>query len=114
MYNDYIKPSTTVTDVKAINNSIKNILMTPKGSLPGKPTFGSDIHRVIFSQLDVITRDTLRDVILNALLKWEPRINIDNIVVEEVPEYNKIIATIHYSYRDKGITINEKLGIGIN
>ena len=112
LYNDYRKVNTTVTDAAAINNSIKNILLTPRGSMPGKPTFGSRIHEVLFSNIDYITKDIMKNFIQEALSKWEPRIIVLDVIIEDVPEYNKLIATINYRYRDTGLDINEQISIG--
>lgn len=112
LYNDYRTASSTSTDAAAINNSIKNILMTRRGSMPGKPTFGSNLDDVLFNQLDHITKSLLEDQILEALTQWEPRILVTNVLVQEVPEYNKLIATISYKYRDKGLDVNEQISVG--
>lgn len=112
LYTDYRYPNVVVTDAAAINNSIKNILFTKKGSLPGKPTFGSDIDQVLFSQLDYVTEALLKDQIKEALYKWETRIIVTDVVVDLVPEYNKIVATINYRYRDRGLDVNESISVG--
>ncbi len=112
LYNDYRTATTTSTDAAAINNSIKNILLTRKGSVPGKPTFGSNLDDVLFNQLDHITKSLLEDQILEALTQWEKRILVTNVLVQDVPEYNKLIATISYKYRDKGLDINEQISVG--
>lgn len=113
IYVDYRDVNAVVTDAAAINNSIKNILFTKIGSLPGKPDFGSDIHEILFNQLDHITADLLKNYIKEAIAKWEPRIFITNVVIEDVPEYNKLIATLYYVYRDAGIILNEKVSIAL-
>lgn len=112
LYTDYRKANTTVTDASAINNAIKNILLTQKGSLPGKPEFGSRIAEVLFSQIDSITVGILKRHITEALARWEKRITVVDVAIEEVPEYNKIIATINYIYRDKGLDVNEQISVG--
>lgn len=112
LYNDYRTATTTSTDAAAINNSIKNILLTRKGSVPGKPTFGSNLDDVLFNQLDHITKSLLEDQIVEALTQWEKRILVTNVLVQDVPEYNKLIATISYKYRDKGLDINEQISVG--
>jgi phage baseplate assembly protein W len=113
LYTDYRTIDTTVTDAAAINNSIKNILFTKKGSLPGKPEFGSKIHELLFNQMDHIISNILKNYITEALYRWEKRINVTNVVVKEVQEYNKVITTISYTYRDKGLNINEQISIGL-
>lgn len=114
IYTDYETVQTTKTDAAAINDAIKNIILTPKGSLPGKPTFGSNIHKIIFSQLDDISESDLKIYITESLSQWEPRILIDTITVKSLPEFNKITATIQYIYRDKGLVLNERLTLSLS
>lgn len=113
LYTDYTKVNSTNTDAAAINNAIKNILFTPKGSLPGKPTFGSDLYKVLFSPLDSVTKSIMKRYIKEALRDWEKRITVYDVEVEAVPEYNKLIATITYEYRDRGLDINEQISINL-
>lgn len=113
LYTDYTGIETTNTDASAINNAIRNILMTPRGSLPGKPTFGSDLYKVLFSQIDDVTKQIMKRYITEALGYWETRIVIDNVEIQEVPEYNKIITTINYTYRDKGLDVNEQISLSL-
>lgn len=113
LYNDYTTVEDTVTDVKAINNAIKNILFTRIGSVPGKPEFGSDLYKVLFNQMDHITHDQIEMYIKEALNIWEPRILVNSVDIEEVPEYNRLIATIYYEYRDKGLDLNDQLSINL-
>jgi len=111
LYTDYRTANGTVTDAAAINNAIKNILLTRIGSLPGKPTFGSNISASLFNQIDHVTKGIIEKSVEEALAKWEPRIIVRNVTVTEVPEYNKLIATIDYQYRDKGLNINEQISV---
>lgn len=113
LYTDYRTVENTVTDAAAINDAIKNILFTRKGSLPGKPEFGSRLHEVIFSQLDSVTEDLLRTLIKEALTRWEKRILVTSVFIEDVPEFNKLIANINYMYIDKGLEINESISLGL-
>lgn len=100
MYKDLTTIEKNVTDIKAINNSIKNIILTRKGSVPGKPKFGSEIHKLLFSQLDHFTETIAKKMISEALNEFEDRIDIINIDIKQVPEYNRLQCTINYRYKD--------------
>jgi len=113
LYTDFRSPNHVVTDASAINDAIKNILLTRIGSVPGKPTFGSSINEVLFSQLDHITEDILITKVQDALAKWEPRILLDGVTVKAVPEFNKLVLTINYQYTDKGLNINESMSVAL-
>jgi phage baseplate assembly protein W len=101
MYKDLINLTQTTSDYKAINNSIKNILLTRKGSVPGNPRFGSDLYKLLFTQMDQTTESIAKNFIKEALSEFEDRIIIDNISFTMVDEYNKVVCNIDYRYRDE-------------
>lgn len=81
---------------EAINNSIRNILLTAKGTLPGNPNFGTNIEDVLFEILDEITLDYLRNIIYTELQKQEPRINVMKISFSTNIDEGQILAKIEY------------------
>lgn len=112
LYTDYRSPSIVDLDINAINNSIRNILLTRVGSMPGKPDFGSRLHEVVFSQIDYTTINLIKKLINEALYKWEKRISLINVDVQSVPEYNKLLAHIKYRYKDD--VFNQDSTISVN
>lgn len=86
-------------DYKAIENSIRNILLTPVGTLPGKPLFGSKINGYLFDIVDNVTKMFMEEEIQVALGNWEPRAVINGIVIEQIPDYNRIIIKIAFSIK---------------
>ena len=100
MYKDLISIELNNTEVKAINNSIRNILLTRRGSVPGNPRFGSELYTLIFSPLDTLTESMAKSMIFACLTEFEDRISIVNIELKSVEEYNKLVITIDYKYRD--------------
>ena len=113
LYKDYTSPSNSVTDTYAINNAIINILMTQRGSLPGKPQFGSDLYKIIFKPIDSVTKSIIKNYIVEALGEFEPRVFVKSTVIKEIPEYNKLVVTINYEYIDKGLNIESNLNLSI-
>lgn len=111
-YTDINKLNKDVYDIDAINQSIRNILLTRRGSVPGKPRFGSDLYKLIFTQLDHITEDIAKKYILQALSEFENRIQISKIEIGEIPEYHRLTATIYYRY--KVDRFNEEYSTSIN
>jgi phage baseplate assembly protein W len=81
--------------------------------LPGKPTFGSKLTQLQFAQLDHITINIAKRYIKEALRTWESRVLVEKVEVQNVPEYNKIVATITYSYKDKDLVINDTLSLNL-
>ena len=87
LYIDFVNPAAVCTDENSINNAIRNILLTPIGTLPGKPTFGSRIMELVFSQIDALTIKLLRNIIIEALDFWELRINIIDVQIRQEEMY---------------------------
>ena len=63
------------TDVDAIKQSVKNLLLLNYGDIPYKPLFGSNIYSQLFEQLTPITTNLL-ETSIRSTLKAEPRIEI--------------------------------------
>jgi len=74
----------------AIDQSIENILSTRIGDRFYNPTFGSNIHEILFEPLNQSTANLLFQEIVRALGLWEPRIEIQtsaSIVEVDQEEY---------------------------
>jgi possible outer wedge baseplate protein and lysozyme len=98
LYVDYINSSDVVQNKSAIDNSIKNILTTRRGSMPGKPEFGVNIEELLFEPLDHNLINYIKNIIYEVLYKYEPRIYVNNVIITEQPEFNRIIIEIQYYY----------------
>jgi phage baseplate assembly protein W len=92
-----------ITDENAINNALKNIFLTPLGSLHGKPRFGTRLFEVIFSFIDYATELTIKEIIKEEVVKFEPRITLKSIDIKSIPEYNKISVIITYVFFAKSL-----------
>ena len=114
LYTDLKSPSYASYNIEAINNSIRNILTTQKGSLEGMPEFGSRLNELVFSQIDHITIDLLKNLIQEALRQWEDRIIISDIVISSVPEYNRLIASISYRLKDDILNVDYSISVELN
>ena len=108
MYKDITTISTTSSGIPAIKQSIKNILMTPIGSLPGDPTFGSSLYRVVFEPLDYLTTSMAVNYVKESLQKFEDRIIVKDVQFKQEEAFNRLIVSINFSY--KNITQNELAG----
>ncbi len=114
LYTDLKSPSYSSYNIEAINNSIRNILTTQKGSLEGMPEFGSRLNELVFSQIDHITVDLLKNLIQEALRQWEDRIIISDITISSVPEYNRLIASISYRLKDDILNVGYSISVELN
>lgn len=84
-------------DLISIKTAIRNILSTPKGSMPGLPLYGSNIYKLIFEPSDHILKSRIEQEIKDVLFEWEPRISvvsIDIYMYDDSP--NNLYVDINY------------------
>ncbi len=67
--------------VDDINQCIAIILTTQKGSVPHRPTFGSDILKYVDYPINIAKANIIRETI-DAITLWETRIKVDSVTVE--------------------------------
>lgn len=100
MYKDFSYINGHKEDVGAIKQSITNIILTRKGSVPGIPHFGSDIYKLVFEPIDPLTEKLLKNYIFEAIQEFEDRVLVDSITIKEVPEYNRLVINLRFFYID--------------
>ena len=76
------------TDVNAIFNSLKNIILTVQGERRMLPTFASNISKLLFEPIDEITARLIAENILEAIKIWEDRIEITGFDIEPLYDSN--------------------------
>ena len=62
-----------------IENSIKDILLTPLGSRVMLPEYGSRIYELIDRKVDDEFRADLACFVIEAVERWEKRVKIDEV-----------------------------------
>ena len=67
--------------VEDINQCIAVILSTQKGSVPHRPTFGSDILKYVDYPVNIAKANIIRETI-DAITLWEKRVKVDVVTVE--------------------------------
>lgn len=63
------------SDIEAIKNSVKNIVLTEIGTRPFNPEFGTRVTSLLFENVDIITQRQLTLEIENGIRKFEPRVS---------------------------------------
>lgn len=64
-----------------IRQSIVIVLSTRKGERVMRPEFGCDIHELVFAPNNNSTVTLAGTYVIDALQKWEPRIEVENVNV---------------------------------
>ena len=90
---------------ESVAQSIEIILSTQPGEQLMRPEFGAGLQRFLHQPNSLVTRRRIRDAVMAALQRWEPRIQLSQVVVEEVPNApSQIRVDIRYQIRRTGAT----------
>ena len=93
-------------DSKAhLQQSISDILTTPKGSRLMRPEYGSDLLRMTDRPVNAEFKADVIAETAAALIRWEPRIKVDSVSVE----IDAGRVTISLDYVDRRTGRREKL-----
>lgn len=82
-----------------IRQSIRIIIETAPGERVMRPDFGCGIHELVFAPMDSETLQRVRSVIEDALRRYEARIELIDVNVDESPELSDGRLKIELDYR---------------
>lgn len=75
-----------VSEDREIEEAIRLILGTAYGERPMRPEFGCGIHEHVFGLPDATTAGRIAFDVRASLRRWEPRIDVEDVVVTVHPE----------------------------
>lgn len=81
-----------------IQQSIWIILSTARGERVMRPDFGCGIHDLVFAVRSPATSGQIADLVRQALVRWEPRIDLEEVQVLPDPD-NPSLLLIEIDYR---------------
>ncbi|MEL5895802.1 GPW/gp25 family protein [Bacteroides sp. GD17] len=95
-----VNPTSMVAEEEDIRQSLRVILSTRKGERIMRPDFGTDLHNLVFHNMDLTARTQLRAAIEEAILYWEPRIQLTNVSFDMSEERDgKLYILLEYTIR---------------
>ncbi|PLX14903.1 MAG: hypothetical protein C0599_17915 [Salinivirgaceae bacterium] len=89
-----------------IKESIEILLSTQVGERMMHPDFGCNLERLMFENLDLTLQRYIKDLIQTAILKYETRINLEEISFYPEPQYGRININIDYTVRSTNTRTN--------
>lgn len=90
-----------------IRQSILTILGTAKGERVMRPDFGCGLNELVFAPNDSATATLVGFYVREALLTWEPRIEVLNInVIPGIDEPNRLDIQIDYKIKTTNTKYN--------
>jgi phage baseplate assembly protein W len=90
-----------------IRQSVRIIIGTAKGERVMRPDFGCEVHDYVFAAADPATLSMVEDAVEDALVQWEPRIDVERVEAapdEENP--NRVLVEIDYWVRETNSSAN--------
>ena len=83
-------------NANAISRSIRNIIFTVPGEKFFQEDFGSDVSQSLFENFDDLTATTIRDQIESSVERFEPRVNLREVLVNPDFDQNLFDVIIYY------------------
>jgi phage baseplate assembly protein W len=103
----------TYDNLVQLKSNVKNLLLTKKGERLGQPTFGTNLHRLLFEPNDEELEQKIYDTIDNSIRNWLPQLSIKEINIEasdEMKDRNSInvsiVFTANYNRQDFTVDFN--------
>ena len=92
----------------AVINSVKHLGLTNHYEKPFRPEIGSNVRRLLFENLDVVTATTIRNEIQRMIENYEPRVSIINLKVNADFDNNgfKVYMEFYIVNQTSPVTIN--------
>lgn len=89
-------------DSNAIRNSLYNIFTTRPGQKILNPIFGANLDQFLFEPINDIKAKILGNTIYDAIVKFEPRVEVKNIQVTPISDNNEYYVLFVYSLLNIG------------
>lgn len=80
----------------AIARSVRNLVLTIQGERPFQPVLGTGVSRLLFENMDKLTASAIRSELRTTIENYEPRVEINEIIVEPDFERNAMDVTLQY------------------
>ena len=85
----------------AISRSIRNLVLTTPGERFFNPDLGSRVSQSLFENIDEISAATIRDEIEETIIRYEPRVKLQD--VKAIPNYDEHSFDVTITYDIIGI-----------
>jgi phage baseplate assembly protein W len=90
-----------------IRQSVHIILGTAQGERVMRPDFGAGLEKLVFEPMNTTTKSLVRHQVEQALIRWEPRIEVQEVLVEpDTTTSGKLLIEIRYRVRDTNTFYN--------
>ena len=85
-----------IKNESAIARSVRNLVLTGRGERPFQPILGTGVSRLLFENMDKLTASAIRSELRTTIENYEPRVEINEIIVKADFERNAFDVTLQY------------------
>lgn len=98
-------------DISNYEADIKEAIFIILGTVPGErimqPNFGCGIHEYVFTTMDALSLRLIENAVMEALTRWEPRIDLIEVKVTADPaSEGKLLINLDYTVRTTNTSFN--------
>jgi phage baseplate assembly protein W len=94
--NPITKDVSPLTDIDAVKNSLKNLMLTNFHDRPFNPTLGSGLTALLFEPANVFTAMALKDAIQKVINNHEPRVTDVMVQIVDNSDMNEYRVTVSF------------------
>lgn len=99
------------TEAAAVRQSIKNLLMTNRGSVPFKPLYGGGLESLLFSLDTDIDEGDIEEIVESQIRLFEPRAVLREVNADIKGDYNSVSITIIFQVINTPKVVTMELAI---
>ena len=89
-----------------IRESIRIILGTRRGERVMRPDFGAGLEDFVFESISTTTIELLKKRVEEALIDWEPRIDVERVEVRDERTRGRLLVSLDYRVRSTNTHYN--------
>lgn len=98
--NPFTKDIYLKQDEEAVKTALKHLILTKNFERPFHPEIGTQITSLLFENFSPSVRIAMEKTIEDAILKYEPRVNLNNVSILELQDANTLEVTINFTLRN--------------
>jgi len=85
------------TAIEQVKSNLTNLLLTVKGERVFQPEFGSELHNLLFTQMDEEYDSTVQNAVQRAITQWMPFLTIVELEVLRDEDRNKTLVKVTFA-----------------
>lgn len=93
----YTKDLLVRKNVDAIKESVQNLILTKNYERPFHPEIGCQVSNLLFENFGPATISSIKRTILDTITKFEPRVNVTDVLILSNPDDNAIDIEVSFT-----------------